>query len=206
MRFLLLSSLVAVSLLIGCKSEYADLKPVQADATCIEKFRPPFQTQWYNTSIDVIGKHISGLLLFKAMPDSSLRVVFTNEVGITLLDFGFSNDGKFKVYQVIKLLDKKAVINLLRKDFDLIMMRNLRGANLKSFTRNGEIFMARTGKSETDYFITDKDCASLLRIEKASKKKLKTMVTRIGGEQIPDSVFLKHYTFNMTIALKKLKR
>ncbi|HEY8934054.1 MAG TPA: hypothetical protein VIM65_02495 [Cyclobacteriaceae bacterium] len=206
MRFLLLSSLVAVSLLIGCKSEYADLKPVQADVTCIEKFKPPFQTQWYNTSIDVIGKHISGLLLFKAMPDSSLRVVFTNEVGITLLDFGFSNDGKFKVYQVIKLLDKKAVINLLRKDFDLIMMRNLRGANLKSFTRNGEIFMARTGKSETDYFITDKDCASLLRIEKASKKKLKTMVTRIGGEQIPDSVFLKHYTFNMTIALKKLKR
>lgn len=206
MRFLLLSSLIVVGLLAGCKSEYADLKPVQTDVTCIGKFKPLFQANWYNASVDVIGKHISGLLLFKAMPDSSLRVVFTNEVGITFFDFGFSADGKFKIYQVIKQLDKKAVINLLRKDFELIMMREVGGAELKSFTRNGEIFIARTGKSETDYFITDKDCASLLRIEKASKKKLKTTVTRIGDEQIPDSVFLKHYTFNMTIALKKLKR
>jgi hypothetical protein len=206
MRFLLLSSLVVAGLLVGCKSEYADLKPVQADVTCVRKFKPFFQANWYNASVDVIGKHISGLLLFKAMPDSSLRVVFTNEMGITLFDFGFSANGKFKVYQVIKQLDKNVVINLLRKDFELIMMREAGRPDLKSFTRNGEIFIARTGKSETDYFITDKDCASLLRIEKASKKKLKTMVTRIGGEQIPDSVFLKHYTFNMTIALKKLKR
>src|SRR5258706_1999072 len=75
--------------LLSCASSYHDLQPVQGNASCLKKFRPVFHADWYNASVDVIGKHLSGLLLFKMMPDSSTRVVFTNEVGVTFFDFEF---------------------------------------------------------------------------------------------------------------------
>src|SRR5690349_10497852 len=100
MRCLLLNSIVCL-LLAGCASSYQDLKPVQADPACLAKFKPVFKSTWYNASIDVVGKHLSGLLLFKTMADSTMRVVFTNEVGITFFDFEFAPNGHFKVKQVI---------------------------------------------------------------------------------------------------------
>jgi hypothetical protein len=192
---------------MSCTPLYSDLQPVQADAACLAKFKPAFRADWYNASVDVVGNHISGLLLFKSMPDSSVRIVFTNEVGLTFFDFEYTKQGKFTVHQVIEKLNKKAVINLLRKDFELIMMRDVGEKPLKSFSRNTEILYAVRGKKETDYFITDKDCASLLRIEKNSKRKKKTEVRLIGAHhQAPDSVFLKHFTFAMQLRLKKLHR
>ena len=206
MRYLLLSSF-CVLLFVGCSSTYKDLQKVQSgNLSCIHKFVPVFHADWYNASVDVIGKHLSGLLLFKTMADSSVRIVFTNEVGVTFFNFELAKRGDFKVHQVISQLDRKPVITLLRKDFELILMRGT-SKKLQIFTRNGEIFYAQPGKKETDYFITDKDCASLLRIEKASKRKKKAEVLLIGDRQkAPDSVYLKHFTFDMQIALKKIQR
>ncbi len=206
MRYLLLNSFCAI-LIGGCTSTYNDLQAVQThNPDCIHKFVPTFHSDWYNASVDVVGKHLSGLLLFKTMADSSLRIVFTNEVGITFFDFEFGKQGEFNVRHIISQLDKRPVITLLRKDFELILMRGA-SENLKTFSRKDEFFYARTGKKETDYFITDKDCASLLRIEKASRR-MKKVEVLLTGEQhkAPDSVYLKHFTFNMQIALKKLQR
>ncbi len=141
------------------------------------------------------------------MADSSTRLVFTNEVGVTFFDFEFGRDGNFKVHQIIEQMDKKPVINLLRKDFELILMWGITNEALKSYTQNNEIFYAVTRKKETDYFITDKECANLLRIEKVSKRKKKVEVTLKGEKNSPpDSVHLKHFTFDMQINLKKLQR
>jgi hypothetical protein len=193
--------------LSNCHSAYKGLQVTHASPDCVQKFRPQFKTTWYKATVDVIGKHISGLLLIKAMPDSSKRVVFTNEVGVTFFDFGFASDGSFKVYQIIEQMDKKVVITLLRKDFELIMMGRLKNAKLTSFTQNEEIFYALPGKKETDYFITDKECGSLLRIEKASKRTKKIEVKLWGAQQQPpDSVHLKHFTFDMQIGLNKIQR
>src|SRR3569832_981187 len=86
--------------LIGCRSAYADLQPTGGQTMCIRKFKPAFRADWYTTSVDVYGHHISGLLLFKVMPDSAVRVVFTNEVGVTFFDFEFAKSGGFKVHQI----------------------------------------------------------------------------------------------------------
>jgi hypothetical protein len=197
----------SIILLVGCQSAYKSLKPINAPENCIQKFKPVFKANWYNATVDVIGKHISGLLLFKTMPDSSMRIVFTNEVGVTFFDFEFKKDGTFKAHQIIEQMNRKAVINLLRKDFELIMMRGLASKKLKGYQQNDEVFYALDGKKETDYFITDKDCASLLRVEKGSKRKKKVEVTLWGSlGQAPDSVHLKHFTFDMQIGLKKIQR
>lgn len=197
----------AFLLAISCASAYKELQPLATGSNCIEKFKPSFASNLYNASVDVYGNHISGLLLFKAMPDSSLRIVFTNEVGISFFDFEFRQNGKFKVHKIFHLLDKRIVIDLLRKDFETIIMRGVTTRPLNGFVHQNEFFYALPGKKETDYFITDKDCATLLRIEKVSKRKKMLEVRFIGiDRQSPDSIYLKHLTFDMQIGLKKIQR
>src|SRR6188768_2754601 len=100
MRYLLFS--FGMILLIGCSSDYKYLQTTTVDTSCTDKIKPAhFSTAWYTTAVDVYGTHISGLLLIKNMPDSSIRVVFTNEAGITFFDFGFLNDRTFKVYSIV---------------------------------------------------------------------------------------------------------
>ena len=82
---------------------------------CLQKFKPVIERALYNTSVDVTGKHISGLLLIKTMPDSSIRIVFSNEMGFSFFDFGFFTGNGFKVYHIIPQMNKKAVIKTLRK-------------------------------------------------------------------------------------------
>jgi hypothetical protein len=124
MRCLLFNSIIALCLL-GCASEYAHLQKTDNDANCPSKLLPlVIETSWYDASVDVVGKHISGLLLIKNMPDSSTRVVFTNEAGITFFDFSFSKEGQFSVVSVIKQFDRKVVIQTLEKILPLYLVNH----------------------------------------------------------------------------------
>src|SRR5579871_1111397 len=123
MRYLLFISCIVV--LTGCTSLYSNLQKTKADVACLEKFKPEFTSSLYSASIDVVGKHLSGLLIFKKMPDSSMRIVFSGETGFTFFDFEFSADGNFVVHSIIKQMNKKPVIKTLRKDFELILMQHV---------------------------------------------------------------------------------
>ena len=194
---------------VGCSSEYKHLRAINnPDAGCIERVIPKhINTSWYHASVDVVGNHISGLLLIKNMPDSVYRIVFTNEAGVTFFDFGFSAEGDFKVHNVIKQLDKGPVIQTLRKDFELILGLPFRGKTVQGWTNQDEIFYGVKQKKETAYFITSKDCASLRRLELGSPRKRKVTVDL--SEQaypLPAKIELKHHTFNMQITLTRFEK
>jgi hypothetical protein len=193
---------------VGCASDYKGLKAITVNQECLSKIKPvALGTAWYDAGIDVVGKHISGLLLIKEMPDHSKRIVFTNEAGITFFDFGFDVSGNFKVYQVIQQLDKKAVVRLLRDDFALLLGIPFDNPVWHSWEMGPEKYFGVSEKNENHYFITDKDCGSLHRLESASKRKKKLTIEMVGDDvQKPDSITLQHHTFAMKINLKKLVR
>jgi hypothetical protein len=199
----LLYSLTA--LLFSCKSQYAGLQPITTHEGCSSSFNKNFQTSWYNTSIDVYGKHLSGLLLVKET-NEGYRTVFTNEAGVSFFDFSFGVDGAFKVIKVIKQLDKKAVINTLRDDFALMLRLPFRDQALESYSTGQEIFLASAQKSGTAYFITDRECASLRRLEWASNGKKKVSILVSGAYDQPAALEIRHHTFDMVINLKKIER
>jgi hypothetical protein len=205
MRCLLFS---VVLLVVGCASEYKGLKVVSVDQDCLSKIKPvQLSTAWYDAGIDVVGKHISGLLLIKEMPDQSKRIVFTNEAGLTFFDFGFDVSGNFKVHYVIQQLDKKAVVRLLRDDFALLLGLPFKNPVWQSWEMGDERYFGVSEKNENHYFITGKDCGSLHRLESASKRKKKLTIEMVGNDvQKPDSITLQHHTFAMKINLKKLDR
>ncbi|HEY0742505.1 MAG TPA: hypothetical protein VGD40_13615 [Chryseosolibacter sp.] len=202
----MLSSILFV--LAGCASDYKGLKVVTVDQECLSRIKPvALNTAWYDAGIDVVGKHISGLLLIKEMPDKSKRLVFTSEAGVTLFDFGFDATGDFKVYYIIKQLDKKAVVRLLRDDFALLLGIPFESPVWKSWEMGNERYFGVSEKNENHYFITDKDCGSLQRLESASKRTKKLTISMTGNDASkPDSITLQHHTFAMKINLKKLDR
>ncbi|WP_345238546.1 hypothetical protein [Hymenobacter saemangeumensis] len=185
---------------------YQDLTPTTADASALQRLKPSFITTLYRTEIEVVGKHLSGLLFFKSLPNNTFRVVFTNEMGLNLFDFEFS-ERDFKVIHCIEQLNKKPVINQLRKDIGFLLMTELdfgKGREL----RKGEVsYFAFAAGKEFTYYITDTGVNQLYRIENttAKRKKVVVSVTRLV-QGMPDSVFVDHKLFDFTISLKQIIR
>jgi hypothetical protein len=205
MRYLLLSSIVF--LFAACSSAYKGLQVADGDPSCLQKFKPVFTSSLYNTHVNVIGKHLSGLLLIKTMPDSSVRIVFSSEMGVKFFDFEFYKNGEFKVHSIIKQMDKKGVVNTLRKDFELVLMRDLDKKKPEIFMAEGLRWFAFEGVKEKDYYITDSLCQQLVRIEKGSNRKYKLkMVMKDYVNGVPDTIGITHRKFNFNIGLKYINR
>src|SRR6187399_345018 len=165
-RYLLSGSLLLF--FFGCSPGYMQMQTTTGNTSGLAKFKPVFNVALYKTEVDVVGNHLSGLLLIKKMPDSSTRIVFSNEMGLTFFDFGFMADGNFKVYSVIKKMNKKAVIKTLRKDFDLILMEHLDTAAVSVRSNNGLIYYVFPQTKGYNYYITDSTGHDLVRMERAS--------------------------------------
>jgi hypothetical protein len=204
-RYLLLSP---CALPLNCTSAYRSLKPASVDVACASKMTPTsMATSWYRASIDVANKHFSGLVLIKSMPDSSERVVFTSEAGVTFFDFGFRRPEKFTVYSILKKLNRKPVIKTLRKDFELMLGEPFTQGGLQSWKTPEETFYGVGQKKETAYFITDKGCSSLRRLELGTKRKRKISIQIIGaGYPLPDTLDITHYTFPLQIRLMRFQK
>ena len=184
------------------KSHYKHLKHTNGDVNCIKHFAPRFTTTLYSATVDVTKHHFSGILFFKVMPDSSTRVVFTNEMGVKFFDFAFTKDAQFIKYYVMPKLDKKVVVKALRKDLELVIMHQdlSKAVALQDSAYN---YTAIPNSKGNDYYITDQ-CSRLVRIEKASKKKAVVEVQMLNYKDgIPDSISIVHKNFTFNILLKR---
>ena len=134
-----------------------------------------------------------------------MRVVFTNEMGVKFFDFAFTRNDDFIKYYVMPKLDKKVIIKALRKDLELVIMRqDLSSAVLlKDTTFN---YTAIPNRKGNDYYITD-HCSKLIRIEKASKRKPVVEVQMLNyNSGIPDSISIVHKNFKFNILLKRVEK
>lgn len=192
-------------LFVSCKSQYRHLRRAEGDANCIRAFAPAFTNNLYSAYIDVTKHHFSGLLFFKLMPDSSMRILFTNEIGVKFFDFAFTKDNQFIKYYVLSKMDKKVVVNALKNDLRLALLRpDLSEA--KIYKDSAYTYITTRDKSGNDHYITE-DCKKLVRIEKASKRKpvvVVQMLNYING--VPDSIDVQHKNFKFHISLKRVER
>lgn len=203
--YLMLSSCLLI--ILSCTPAHKQMQSVPADINNLQKFKPAFTVALYSTTVDVVGNHLSGLLLIKKMPDSSTRMVFSNEMGFTFFDFEFAADGKFKVYSIIKKMNKKPVIKTLRHDFELILMTDLAHSTASARTENGLIYFIFPREKGYNYYITNGAGDELVRLERASSKKtIAEAVMKNYRNGIPDTIGINHKTFEFNIGLKRIER
>ncbi|SFE14705.1 hypothetical protein SAMN05518672_104656 [Chitinophaga sp. CF118] len=207
MRSLLLNSVLFVLLLTtGCTSVYKGLQKTTGDVNCISQFRPQFANTLYSTQVDVTTHHLSGLLFFKQMPDSSLRVVFANEMGFKFFDFEFTKDGGFIKHYILPKMDKKSVVKTLRGDFELALLRpDLQHAQVKRDS-NYQYIVVPTAKGN-NYYITDTTCSRLVRLEKSSRRRpvVKAWLSNYK-DGVPDSILIRHQQFKFNISLQRVQK
>jgi hypothetical protein len=195
-----------MGLLSGCSSAYKNLQETNGDVNCITKFRPQFANTLYSTQVDVMKHHLSGLLFFKQMPDSSLRVVFANEMGFKFFDFEFTRDGGFVKHYMLPKMDKKAVVKTLRGDFELVLLRPDLGKAQVMQDSAYHYTVVPTEKGN-NYYITDTACERLERIEKSSKRKPVVKVWLGNYEAgVPDTIAIRHQRFNFNISLQRVQK
>jgi hypothetical protein len=199
-------SLVAL-LLVGCVTpRYVKREAPELD-DCGRRIRPQsLASNWYNASVDVMGRHFSGLLLIKNIRENEQRVVFTNEAGLTFFDFEFSDD-EFVVHTVVSQFDRRAVIRTLHMDLGLLLAVPFRTDRFISYESADKRYFAVEEKNETAYFITSKDCASLQGLELGNKRRATVSITFPGSSYpAPDTIFLKHYTFDLQVKLVRIMK
>jgi len=174
----------------------------KGDAGCFQRFVPKFSTQWYKASVDVTGRHLSGLLVLKTISDSTTRTVFTNEAGTTFFDFEFS-PGTVKTNFALPQLNKGAVIKTLQNDLSLVLMKDLPAGELQTDKPRTRLKINRGKK--TVYVYSDDSCSQLDRIEEewGGKRRVEAKVFGQPG-LAPDSIKIKHFNFAMEIDLRKL--
>ena len=209
--YLILSS--CLLFVLSCSPSYKQMQSAVADVNVLQKFKPNFTVALYNTTVDVVGNHLSGLLLIKKMPDSSTRMVFSNEMGFGFFDFEFKPDGNFKVYSIMKKLNKKSVIKTLQHDFELILMNNLDNSKVSVKTKDGLTYFIYPQSKGYNYYITNQSGNELVRMERASNKKtiVEAVIGNFGKVQnfakvAPDTIGISHKTFEFNIGLKRIER
>ncbi len=203
-HFLCISILL---MLTACASSVPSRQPAQVDVSCVNKFKPIFSSDLYSASVDVMRHHISGLVLFKVMPDSSKRIVFTNEAGVKFFDFGFERNGKIMTHQVMKKLNKRIVVRTLQKDFGLVLMEKIEKEIPSTYREGDNLKFVFGKKKEEERVVTNADCTKLVRLEKGPYAKPQTIARIFSvGVRPPDSIFIEHLNFNMKIKLTHLVR
>lgn len=193
--------------ILSCSPVHKQMQSASADVSVVQKFKPAFTVALYKTTVDVVGNHLSGLLLIKKMPDSSTRMVFSNEMGLSFFDFEFGANGSFKVYSIIKKMNRKSVIKTLRHDFELVLMNTLYNDKAVVKTKDEQLYFIFPQKKGYNYYITDNKGTELLRMERASNKK--TIVDAVMKNYInavPDTIGISHKGFEFNIGLKKIEQ
>ncbi len=189
----------------ACSAAYKGLKPVAPDSNCLLQFKPAFTRTLYNTQVNILKHHLSGILLIKQMPDSSTRLLFSTETGFKFFDFEFSKTGDFKVYAIIDKMNKAAVIKTLRKDFEIALMINIPDSSYRSFTKEGITYHRFTKDNGYYYYLTDSSCKKLTAAEQASEKKTISTITMLNYVNgIPDTIGITHHNVKFNIGLKNL--
>jgi len=204
MRYLLFTSWIC--LCSSCAFPYLNLQKVQADPSCIEKFKPRFGGTWYKTDVYIRGHHLSGLLVIKQMPDSSTRLVCTTQTGLSLFDFGFLPNNEFKVYHIIDQMNRKFLIKVFRQDFDLILFRHKSGNESYIYGDSSNHYFEFPSSEGLNIYITDPGCSNLIRMERSYNTNIivEANMTGAAGE-IPELITIVHKDFNMRIELNKMK-
>lgn len=200
-QFFLLINFIFLS---GCASQYKGLVKTQGNVNDILQYKPRFTTAVYIAGVDIIGKHLSGLLVIKTMPDSSLRMVFSSEMGLNFFDFEFSKEDSFIVHRIMEKMDRKAVIKTLRNDFELAFMRRLDVSGAKIFKKNDKLYYTFYDRERVRYYITDEK-NKLISAEAGNGKKAVVRASMTGYKNnVPDSIGISHQNFNFNISLKRM--
>ncbi len=217
MKNLILSSLL-ILLMSGCSFNvfngyHKTEKRIPTDKELNSIFSSDTNAIIFQTSINVLKNHFSGLMIIKPLPDQCYRVIFLTEVGIKLFDMEFvsitkkSEDG-FKLHYCMDALNRKPIIKMLKNDIGLLLMNNLQKQEeckvLQDKNHQYSILKIKN-KCKKQYYFYTKNTYQLSQIiqTKGLIKKVSILFYQ-STNNFPDSIYISHYNIKFNMKLNPL--
>jgi len=161
----------------------------------------------FNTKIDLMKNHFSGLMVIKPLAGASYRVVFITEVGLKIFDLEFFPDREVKLHYIMDVMNRKALIKTLSNDISLLLLNGLTGQPKVMSKKNspGAIFRYRY-KGKKNYVHLKEKHAMPFYVKQTSCLSNKVRVNLYGkpGSGL-DSVKIKHYNLRLSLDLYRIK-
>lgn len=157
----------------------------------------------YKANISVYGNELSGIFIAKKINDTTHRVVFTTEFGNKLLDFEIS-ETDFKVNSIVEELDRKILINTLKKDFRLLLKRDYH-VDKQYEDKDNKVYESKDGRLY-NYLFVSKNEGKLLEIVHSSKRKEKISI-RFNSENniFAENIIIQHQNIKLRIEFNYFK-
>ena len=152
----------------------------------------------YKANIEVFGKTFGGLFIVKKLGANHHRTVFTTEIGNTLFDFTFQEDD-FKINRILKEMDRKLLINILKRDFKTLLEESPQ--ILQTFKDDDDmVYAARIG-SKKHYFYRDNAVLQKIIRTGGGKEKVAFLFSKIE-KNYANKIQIVHKTIPLTITLR----
>lgn len=205
LRFLLPFSILSFFVLQSCKTfELSGVEPLNSEKATVDNlYFDDAQTDYvYKSQIEVYGNLLSGILILKKINNSTHRIALTSDFGNKMMDFEIT-DNSFKINYIISDLDKKMVINLLEKDFRLLLKKQY--PITESFQNSAsEIYQSVQGKKNY-YLFFNKQNNLLSQIIFTEGQKAKINFNYVAKTPIlADEIELIHHDIKLKIKLLRI--
>lgn len=162
-------------------------------------FSDPQQDYIYKSKIDAFSKNFGGIFIIKKLASQHHRIVFTTEFGAKIFDFEFIQQD-FKVNYIVEALDKKILINTLKKDFQLLVNESI--SINQAFENKTSIIYQTSSKKPYLFYCFSKTNHHLEKIITANHRKEKV---NISFNDLAKQIIIEHKNIPLKIALERLK-
>jgi hypothetical protein len=129
-------------------------------------FASSFQKALYKGSLDISKHHLSGLFLLKRVSANSVRIAFSNELGMSYFDIEITND-KLIIHSCFPSLNRKTLLHLIEKDFRMLLLVNTKIIRIRSCNSKDPellVFEVKSAKGVFRYTY-EKDSGKIQRIQ-----------------------------------------
>lgn len=200
-------SIISVLLLVFASCAVKTVKDFDKTEVTSTVYKTPYfsdknEDYVYKASISVYGNNFGGIFIVKKTSETTHRAVFTTEFGNTLFDFEISGND-FKVNHIIEELDRKILINTLKRDFMLLLRENFQVSE-QFENDNFKVYKSPDSK-RFNYLFVNKSDGKLSKLVHATKSKEKINIEYLSENNIlADKIIIQHKNIKLTIELNKI--
>lgn len=200
MRYLLISFFVLICFSCSSYPKKKGFEATEKASVVNPYFSNPSKDYVYKASINVSDKKFGGIFIVKKLEKNYHRIVFTTEMGNKIFDFSFlKND--FKVNHILKDLNKKILINILKNDFRVLITEKpfVESTFIKN---NGFVYKTHIATKKHYHYVSKEKLQKVTRV-RSGKENVEFLFYEIN-DNIAEQIQILHKNFTLEINLKVL--
>lgn len=197
-------------LISGCSVSFFNgyqKDPLYVGGDPVSWFRTDSGHFLFNTKIDMMKNHLSGLMVIKPLASGSCRVVFITGVGLKLFDMEFFPEKPVQVHYIIDAMNRRALVNTLTNDLELVLMTRVKARKpgvLRHRHSQDIVFRYRDKGRKNDYTVALPDERPYQALQTAG---IFRKVKADFSGSVPaglDSVKIDHFNIRLKINLYRI--